>query len=88
MTTLGFGSGRARGATSSSTVPDELTTGLTKPEPPGSPVRWGLEGLHAEGHAGVVDRLLGMLDPVSGDFAIETPWSTGCTTPDHRSTIP
>jgi alkyl sulfatase BDS1-like metallo-beta-lactamase superfamily hydrolase len=51
----------------------QLTVTLTKPELLGLFGGGGLEGLHAEGDAGVVGRLLGVLDPVSGEFAIVTP---------------
>jgi alkyl sulfatase BDS1-like metallo-beta-lactamase superfamily hydrolase len=51
----------------------DLTVTLTKPELLALLGGGGLTGVQTEGDAGVVARLLGVLDPVSGDFAIVTP---------------
>jgi len=51
----------------------DLTVTLTKPELLALLGGGGLAGVHTDGDTGVVARLLGVLDPVSGDFAIVTP---------------
>jgi alkyl sulfatase BDS1-like metallo-beta-lactamase superfamily hydrolase len=50
----------------------DLTVTLTKPKLLGLLAGGDLEGLQTEGDMGVVARLLGVLDPVSGNFAIVT----------------
>jgi alkyl sulfatase BDS1-like metallo-beta-lactamase superfamily hydrolase len=50
----------------------DLTVTLTKPKLLGLLVGAGLDDLQTEGDTGVVARLLGVLDPVSGNFAIVT----------------
>jgi alkyl sulfatase BDS1-like metallo-beta-lactamase superfamily hydrolase len=51
----------------------DLTVTLTKPGLLGLLGGAGLAGLQTDGDTGAVARLLGMLDPISGDFAIVTP---------------
>jgi alkyl sulfatase BDS1-like metallo-beta-lactamase superfamily hydrolase len=50
----------------------DLTVTLTKPQLLGLLAGGGLDNLQTDGDTGVVARLLGVLDPVSGDFAIVT----------------
>jgi alkyl sulfatase BDS1-like metallo-beta-lactamase superfamily hydrolase len=50
----------------------DLTVTLTKPNLLALLGGGGLDDLQTEGDTGMVARLLGVLDPVSGDFAIVT----------------